>query len=84
MLIGGRATMNSDTQRLESILHLPQRMSKWKRVGRDIKIKRASHVAMMIPETLISCDNKNRRSPVQAQFRVPAKSPAESRGRLPL
>ena len=59
MLIGGRATMNSNTQRLESILHLPQRMSKWKRVGRDIKIKRASHVAMMIPETLISCDNKN-------------------------
>ena len=59
MLVGGRATMNSNTQRLESILHLPQKRSKWQRVGRDMKIKRASHVAMMIPETLISCDNEN-------------------------
>ena len=57
-LFGARPVGNS-TLRLESIYHLSKDLSEWKMLGQNMKIGRASHVAMLIPESLISCNNKH-------------------------
>ena len=57
LLIGGRAFIDLQPKRLTSIFHLSRDLREWKQLGRDMKIGRASHVAMLIPETLINCNN---------------------------
>ena len=58
LLIGGRALVKDKIARLTSILHLSKDLIGWQELGRDMKIGRASHIAMLIPETLISCNDK--------------------------
>ena len=56
LLVGGRAVIDSQAKRLTSILHLSSNLRDWKKLGRDMKIGRASHVAMLIPEKFINCN----------------------------
>ena len=57
ILVAGRAIMNSQTERLTSVMHLSSESRDWKILGRHLKIGRDSHVAMLIPENLIQCSN---------------------------
>ena len=59
LMTGGRAFVDNKITRLNSILHLSEDLSGWRELGRDMKIGRASHIAMLIPETLISCNDKS-------------------------
>ena len=56
LLVGGRASIDLQAKRLTSILHLSKDLREWKQLGRDMKIGRASHMAMLIPETMINCN----------------------------
>ena len=57
LLVGGRAMISFQARRLATILHLSRDLKEWKQLGRDMKIARDSHVAMMIPENLINCNS---------------------------
>ena len=51
LLVGGRIV--GKAERSTSILHLSSDLKAWKHLGRNMKIGRASHIAMLIPESLI-------------------------------